>query len=262
MLFVGLAQPSFASFITNGFFNIGGTLYVTNAGPSQVVTPAGTCPANVACLFWQDPTGTVAGNGKIDISASGLMNGDIPVALAGNDAANISPQMNPPQIVGNPGFANTMFMTFNNAGVTTQLLINLIDPGMYSPVACFLAPVSGQQCTVPGSFFNLVNNPPPFPSGTPCGSTGCQATVTWVFEGTTAGNSGTQSHWVGNFTSQFPLGTPYQTLLSQLSQNGFVSNTFSGTITLLTPVPEPDTMILLGAGLLVVSLSVRRLRKL
>lgn len=45
--------------------------------------------------------------------------------------------------------------------------------------------------------------------------------------------------WAGNFTAQFPSGTPYQTLLSELATNGYVSTTFSGTITLAVTVPPP-----------------------
>jgi hypothetical protein len=258
VLFGSLAQSSFASIITNGNFAIAGTLFVTNPGIAAVVTPAGTCPAGVACIFYQDPTGTVAGNGKLDISASGLPNGDIPLAIAGNDAANVFAQTNPPEIVGSPGFAPTLFMSFNNAGITTQLMLTLIDAGIYSSAACGAAPVSGQQCTLPGSLFNFVNNPPPTPSGTACGSQ-CQATATWAFEGITAGNPGGQSRWVGNFTSQFPLGSTYQSVFAQLQANGFVSNTFSGTISLV--VPEPGTPVfMIGAGLVGIALVLRRRR--
>lgn len=250
ILFVGMVQTSFGSFITDGHFDISGTFYVTNAGAAPVVTPAGTCSSAVACIFWQDPTGTIAGNGRVDISASGLPNGDIPVALAGNDAANLPSFNNPPEVVGGVGFANTLFMTFNNAGVTTQLMLNFIDPGIYGSAQCSLAPAPGQQCTPPGSLFNFVNNPP---------SPG-QATASWVFEGVTAGNPGAQEHWVGNFTSQFPLGTPYQTVLSQLAANGFVSNTFSATITLVAApaVPEPGTLVLMITGLIGFSAFLRR----
>jgi len=259
VLLAGLIPSSLgAAFITNGHFDVGGTLFVTNFQTGAQVTPAGTCPASaggMACLFWQDPTGTV--NGKLDISSSGLPNGDIPTAISGNLAANVAAESNPPEIVGSPGFANSLFMTFNNAGIATQLMLNFIDPGFYSAAACAAPAVSGQQCTLPGSLFNFVNNPPPNPAGTPCAG-GCQATATWVFEGVTAGNPGFQSKWTGNFTAQFPLGSNYQAVFAQLQSQGFVSNTFSGTIT-LTPLPEPTTMVLvIGAGLIGLSVLLRR----
>jgi hypothetical protein len=179
-----------------------------------------------------------------------LPNGDIPLALAGNDAANISSLTIPPEVVGGAGFANTLFMTFNNGGVTTQLMINFIDPGIYGSGLCSSAPAPGQQCTPPGSLFSFVNNPP---------SPG-EATVSWVLEGATAGNVNPQERWVGNFTSQFPLGTPYQTVLSQVAANGFVSNTFSATITLVAAptVPEPGALVLMITGLIGFSAFLRR----
>jgi len=258
VLLVGLIPGSLgASTISHGHFDIAGTLFVTDFRTTAVVTPAGTCPASaggMACIFWQDPTGNNIG--KIDISNSGLPNGDIPAAISGNDAANISSLSTPPENVGGAGFTNSLFMTFNNAGITTQLMLNFIDPGIYSAAACAAAPVSGQQCTLPGSLFNLANTPPPSP-GTPCGA-GCQATATWVFEGVTAGNPSFQSEWTGNFTSQFPFGSNYQSIFAQLQSQGFVSNTFSATIT-LTAVPEPGTIVvMIGAGLVGLSLLLRR----
>ena len=229
VLLAGLSQVSFGAIITNGHFDISGTIYVTAAAVGPVVTPAGTCPALTACIFWADPTNAVFN--KVDISATGLPNGDIPVTIAGNLAANISNLTNPPEVVGGAGFAPQPFISFNNGGITTTLNINFIDPGIYSSALCGAAPASGQQCTLPGSPFNFVNNPPPTPTGTPCG-TQCQATATFVFEGVTAGNPNPQEHWTANFTSQFPSGTPYQTVFAQLAAQGYVTNTFSATITL------------------------------
>jgi PEP-CTERM motif len=61
----------------------------------------------------------------------------------------------------------------------------------------------------------------------------------------------------GNFNSQFP-GIPYQTVLSDLATNGYVSNTFSATITLM--VPEPGTMVfmLMGSALIGIAALLRR----
>jgi len=236
VLFAGLAQSSFGSVITTGFFDFSGTVYVTNAQAGAVVTPAGTCPAFVACIFWQDPAGTSFG--KADIATDSLPNGDIPFALAGNDAANVSSESNPTEVVGGAGFAPTTFMTFNNAGVTTDLLLDYIDPGVFTAAACGASPTPGQTCTLAGSLFSFTNNAPP-PG---------QATAQWAFQGITNTPNVT---WAGNFTSQFPLGDPYQTVFGQLSVNGYVSNTFSGTITLTTTsgTPEPASLGLMMIGL-------------
>jgi hypothetical protein len=254
VLLVGFVQSSFGAIITNGVFDISGTIYVTQSEATPVVTPAGTCAANVACIFWQDPAGTSFG--KVDIATTGLPNGNIPLALAGNDAANISGLTNPSEIVGGAGFSPASFMTFNNASVTTSLLINFIAPGIFTSTACGSAPAEGQSCTLPGSLFNFVNNPPP--SSGPCGAQ-CEATATWVLEGITNTPGVT---WSGNFTSQFPSGTPYQTVFADLQTNGYVSNTFSAAITLSPPssVPEPASLGLMTIGIGLIALGVLRRR--
>jgi len=212
----------------------------------------GTCAAFQACIFWQDPAGTLTG--AVDISSTGNTTGQ---AISGNDAANISSLSNPPDIVGT--FPAVPFMSFNNGGVTTTLMINTIFPGIDSPAACGPPALSGQTCTPPGSFVNFQNNPPPSPAGTPCG-TGCQATATFAFQGVTSGNPNPQEIWTGNFTAQFPLGTSYQSVLNTLQTQGYVFNTFSGTI-ILSPsptVPEPESVGMIGAGLVGLGIVMRR----
>jgi hypothetical protein len=257
VLLLALTQFTYAATITDGQFSIGGTIYVTAATDHEVVTPGGTCAIGVECIFWSDPTGNNLD--KVDISNANLPNGDIPVALAGNLAANISKLTRPPNVVGPPGFPATNFMTFNTAGVTTQLLINFIDNGLYTPDECFDAPASGQHCTLPNSLFSFVNDPPPN-AGELCEDQ-CQAVANWVFEGITAGNP-TPGTWVGNFSATFDLGTPFQKVFADLADKGFVSHTFSGTITLIPqpeqPIPEPGTMGLAGGVLLIVGLVFRK----
>jgi len=226
--------------ITNGNFDINATMWVTNAGPAPVVTPAGTCPIATACIFFQDPVGV---NGKFDISNSNLPNGDIPLAIFGNDAGNIGALMNPPEIVGN--FPLTPFISFNNAGITTILSISRIEPGIFPSTQCGDAPAVGQVCTLPGSPFSFSNNP------------GLQASATFVLDGTTSGNPGFQSNWTANLTVQFPTNTPYQTVFSNLNTNGFVTRTVSGTISLST-VPEPESLLIMGSGLIGLATLLRR----
>src|SRR5947207_877784 len=105
-----LATASYAGIITNGTFNIAGEIYVTGAG-GITIAGVGTCPVGIQCIFWQD-TGSPPINDKVDVSAGGLPNGNIPASIAGNDAANISNLNNPPEIVGSPGFAPTTFLSF------------------------------------------------------------------------------------------------------------------------------------------------------
>jgi hypothetical protein len=251
-LILGSVPCTFGSTITSGQFNFGGNIFVTNPSATPVATPAGTCPAGEACIFWQDTAGTT--DGKIDISATGNTTGQ---AISGVDAANIATLMNPPDIVG--AFPAVPFISFNNGGVTTTLLINTIFPGVDNSADCGAAPLSGQTCTLPGSFVNFQNNPPPSPAGTPCG-TGCQATATFSFQGVTSGNPNPQEIWTGNFTSQFPLGSSYQAVIAGLATNGFAFNTFSGTIS-LAPAPtvsEPGPLSMIGTGLIGIAVLLRR----
>jgi len=239
-----LVQYSFASTITHGVFDISGTVFFTAPKAGAVVTPAGTCPAGTACIFWENSAGTLVD--KVDISTVGLPSGDIPLAISGNAAANISNLTNPPEVVGGAGFAPTTFMTFNNGGVTTQLLLDFIDPGVFPSTDCALAPAVGQICSPPGSAVNFVNNPPR-PG---------QASASWVLEGVTdtPGIS-----WTGNFGSQFT--TPYQTVLANLASKGSVEETFSATISLTgttTTVPEPGSMGLTMIGMALIATFVGR----
>jgi PEP-CTERM motif len=227
-----------AAQVFTGSFDIAGTITVANGG-------AAGCPVSAQCISWTDTANPAVPN-KADISAIGLT-GDfasIP-GFAGNDAANIFNLTNPPNVVDAAGFPPQTFLSFNNGGVTTSLLINFIFAGIFPPAGCPSAAV-GATCTVPGSLFNFVNNPG--------GPTGSQATATWALSGVTS--EGVQ--WTGNFTSQFNVPTP--TVLNNLATNGFVTNTYSATIT-LTPIPEAGTMALFGIGLVGLSMKLRRRMK-
>jgi len=226
--------------LLSGSFNIAGNITVSNAGFNGCSTAIGTL-----CITWTDPPATAAN--KADIAGSGLTGvfATIP-GFSGNDMANITNLTSPPEIVDGSGFAPQPFMSFNAPGVTTTLLINFIAGGIYTPAQCALAPAVGQQCTLPNSLFNFVNNPPPAPAGP-------QATATWVLTGVT--NDGL-STWSGNFTAQFNV--PFQTVFAQLQSTGSVTNTYSATITAVPVVPEAGTLSLLGLGLVGLSVKLRR----
>jgi len=235
MLVVLFTATMSAAPVLIGTFDIAGNVTVTNPGQ-------GGCAVGVACIFWTDPPATAAN--KADISGSGLTGVFTTPGFSGNDAANIFTLQNPPQIVDGIGFAPTLFMSFNNAGFTTTMLINFIAAGTSSTGAtlCGAPAAAGQTCTPTGSLFTFSN------SGLGTSS------ATWALSGVT--NDG-QSKFTGVFTSQFS--TPYQTVLGNLTANGTVTNSYSATF-ILSPIPEPDPMTLTacGLGLVLFSAALRR----
>jgi hypothetical protein len=235
MLAVLFAATMSAAPILNGTFDISGNVTVTNPGQ-------GGCPVGVACILWTDPTATVAD--KADIAGSNLSGVFTTPGFSGNLAANIFNLQNPPEIVDGPGFTPPqLFMSFNNAGFTTTMLINFIAPGTSATgsTLCGAVPASGQTCTPPGSLFTFSN------SGLGTSS------ATWALSGVT--NDG-QSTFIGVFTSQFS--TPYQTVLANLAANGTVTNSYSATFILSAPEPDPMTLTACGLGLVLFSAALRR----
>jgi hypothetical protein len=80
------------------------------------------------------------------------------------------------------------------------------------------------------------------------------AVVSFAFQGHTAGSTTPNQAYMGVFSATF-AGTTVAQLIGQLPK----ATSFSGTVT-LTPVPEPVTSLLMGAGLLGVGLFARRRR--
>jgi hypothetical protein len=234
LLLTGVLSANLSALPLSGVFNIAGSITV-NANSSitwnSVDSPF---PADKATIG-PGPTG----------SFSGL----------GGSALTIKDLTNPPDVVGSPGFTATPFMSFDTAPLLSGLNINFIFPGFYNASGCTASPAAQNQSCTPNppitastSPFNFVNNP---------GSLGPQATATFVFSGITADGL---SAWSANFTSQFNV--PFQTVLAQLGTQGFVSNTYSATVTVvpLTTTPEPGSPALMsiGLGLVVLSLQLRR----
>jgi hypothetical protein len=253
-MFGVVVLPSFGATITNGVFDFSGSIYVTTFEATPVVTPAGTCPVGQACIFWSDSAGNnpsgypgVLG-GKVDISTAGLPNGDIPTAISGNDAANISTILNPPEAVGGSGFAPQLFMSFENDAMTTTLSINYIAPGVFGAAGCASAPPApGQVCSPAGSPFNFIN------------AAGGSSSATYLFSGIT--NAG--GDWTASFAS--PFAESYQEVLAGVAANGYFQDTFAAQLTLTTPstappMPEPSEFAMMAIGIGLLGLATRRRR--
>jgi len=258
LMLAGLfCASSQASPILTGRFDITGFITVMNPGQT---TPASAgpvlgglvCPVGTLCIYWADPTATNRDKADIAGGMTLAQNGPVFVGLdtppgtfSGNDKANIFDLFNPPAVVDAGGFPNQLFLSFNTVGVTTTLLGNFIAAGVAGSGACSANPAAyapGQICTPPGSLFTFLNG---------FGST---SSATWTLTGIT---NDLQSNWTAVFTAQF--GSSFQQVLLDLQTNGFVSNSYSGTVRLTAAgVPEAGTMSLLGLGLVLFGTLARR----
>jgi len=160
-----------------------------------------------------------------------------------NGIANLT---NPPEVVGS--FPEMAFITFDVDTTVPNLLINQIVPGIYSDAACDTSPAAaGQHCTPAGSPFNFTNNSP------------TSSTASFTFNGVT-----TDGHpWTALFTSQF-VTESYQDVLAGLASSGSVTASYSAAeVTVSTFVPEPSStsMLGIGAGLLLLSVTLKKCQR-
>ncbi len=137
---------------------------------------------------------------------------------------------------------------FINFGVTPglpSLMVNFIPMGNGGAAGCS-QPANGtvppQTCTpvIPGG------SPITFQNNNDNGAvTGSSAT--WTLSGVTSDGL---SHWTAIFTSQF-VGQPYQDVLATLAANGHVTDAYSANVS-VTAIPEPQTALMMGLGVLLV----------
>ncbi len=77
----------------------------------------------------------------------------------------------------------------------------------------------------------------------------CTSSATWNISGVTSDGL---SNWNGQFTATFVF--PFQQVLQNFVTNGQVSDAYSGVMVVnvipVTTVPEPTTLGLMGAGIL------------
>jgi hypothetical protein len=206
---------------TVGTFNMSGIITVT----SSTITWQTDATGNAADLF------TLTGGTGIYSTEDGqnaiadLNNGSEPVGTT---------------------FGPFPFITFLVDTSVPNLNIDFIDPGIYSSADCGAPAATGQHCTLPGSPFNFTND------------SATSSTASWTFRGVTDDGLA----WKAIFTSQF-VDQSYQDVLASLASGSVTKSYSAAEVTVSSPVPEPGPLstVSLGAGLLMLSLSIRKYRR-
>jgi len=216
-------------------------------------------------LFGLDFAPDGGGNGQIrSVPASngntgsfaGLNDTSVGLILDRTEATQpVGVPLNPPNGINN-------YVTFPIALPNAIFRLDFILPGAFSAAQCGALPAPNQQCTPPPtappgggapivSPYNLTNYLDA--SGQVSSNAGFSVRGTVI-------NTLTQevSTFNGTFTATF-LNTPYQSTLSQVLGGGQVRVPFSATF-IVTAIPEPSTLAMVGAFALIAGLKLRKRR--
>jgi len=236
-LLAGSLSATLAAGPISGTFTIDGSVTVTATG---IGWTSNTNVADQATISSLGLSGSFIGfdNDTVGINALTDLPGDQPVGLS---------------------FADFDFLNFPVASGYPSLLADFISLGSGGSANCSTNPAlaaAGQTCTLTstttpaepgGSPFTFLNT---LSGGTSC----CNSSAAWDISGVTSDG---QSTWDAVFTSEFT--TPFQTVLGDFVSTGSVSDSFPGAMTVtIQAVPEAGTVKLLGAGLIALSLGLRR----
>jgi PEP-CTERM motif len=236
-LLTGALSASLAAGPIFGTFTIDGSVTVTSS-----------------TITWTSNTNVLD---EATISSLGLSGSFIGT---GNDTVTINMLTDAPgdQPVNTP-FPDYDFIDFPAMTGFPSLLANFFALGSGGTADCsanVALAAAGQTCTL------TATTNPAEPGGSPFTflntetglNTCCDSSGTWDISGVTADGS----IWSAVFTANFT--TPFQAQLDQFSTIGNVSDAFAGAL-VVTIVPEPGTLTMLGSGLILLSLGFRRRKR-
>jgi hypothetical protein len=241
-LLFGAASVTLPAATFSGQFTLVGTVTVTASGLIEWTSDSSTTPDSQANISSSaNLTGSFAGLGNQIVTINTLTDGPNPL---------IDQPVNVP-------FTNYDFIDFTSDPSFPHLLANFIPLGSATGTACstnVALAVANQTCTLSAT------STPPIPGGSPftflntetssnsmpvC----CTSSATWNISGVTSDGL---SNWNGQFTATFVF--PFQQVLDNFVTNGQVSDAYSGVMVVnvipVTSVPEPATLSLMGAGIL------------
>jgi PEP-CTERM motif-containing protein len=247
-----------------GGFNITDTCVGAGCpGPSGVIVGATT-------IDWFPPVGSPNGSFQVGgtsggFSATGPFGNFSGLTGFEIDLNAINEPIGVPFVAGGPivsmaGEGNVLpsFITFTGSPQSQAVLdLSFIQPGVYSSAACTAPPAAGQNCTPPGSAFNLSN-----------GAGATTSTASLTLNGyVRRTDTGELSAFTGTYTTQFPPCNgsnapscgPYQNWLPILTSTGTVntvSNTYSASFS-STAIPEPSTAFFMLGGIALIFLGTR-----
>jgi hypothetical protein len=147
-------------------------------------------------------------------------------------------------------FTLTDWMVFSsNPNITFTL--NLIPGGVFTPAGCTGPAAAGQNCTPPGSPFNLTN------------TSSTSSVASFKTDGTVTNRATSEvSSFDGTFSTQF-TNQSLQQLLATVNGGGSVSATYSANfvVTGASVIPEPATITLTIAGVVLILAGTLRKRR-
>jgi len=247
LFFAGLLTPAFvfaSGLVGNLSLSSSGTTTIAVNGLNIDFDYSG----GVLGTFPPTATGAVDGSGDsglFDITNASTQSFGVGTGLIGTQVTvhDLSEISEPTGSTSGPGLPLTSFITFAFKPTWSMTLTEIL-PGTDGSADC--SNPSGIHCTPTGTPFNLDNE------------AGGNVLVGFAFMGTASDGLGDISGVFGTFSTTFS-NTTYQQILTDLNNGQAIVSSATATIA-VTTIPEPNSisLLLLGTGLLAVSVIYRR----